>query len=152
MAMLQRRFASSLYAVRRSLERMLDKRDRILKDPEGYRKEQVNKRLPDDFDDLTDEEQQEIITQLEDVVADVDPYALREEIAELTKLINHARELEKREVETKLLKLKELLTSQGIFADAKMKLLMFTEHKDTLDYLAGDGRDGRPLGKLHEWG
>src|SRR3989442_14077152 len=152
MAMLQRRFASSLYAVRRSLERMRDKRDRILKDPEGYRKEQVNKRLPDDFDDLTDEEQQEIITQLEDVVADVDPAALREEIAELTKLINHARELEKREVETKLLKLRELLTSQGIFADAKMKLLMFTEHKDTLDYLAGDGRDGRPLGKLHEWG
>jgi superfamily II DNA/RNA helicase len=24
--------------------------------------------------------------------------------------------------------------------------------KDTLDYLAGDGRDGRPLGKLREWG
>src|SRR3989454_3212110 len=119
MAMLQRRFASSLYAVRRSLERMRDKRDRILKDPEGYRKEQVNKRLPDDFEDLTDEEQQEIITQLEDVVADVDPAALREEIAELTKLINHARELEKREVETKLLKLKELLTRQGIFADAR---------------------------------
>jgi superfamily II DNA or RNA helicase len=152
MAMLQRRFASSLYAVRRSLERMRDKRDRILKDPEAYRKEQVNKRLPDDFEDLTDEEQQEIISQLEDVVASIDPAALREEITELTKLINHARELEKREIETKLLKLKELLTSQGIFADPKMKLLMFTEHKDTLDYLAGDGRDGRPLGKLHEWG
>ena len=33
-----------------------------------------------------------------------------------------------------------------------MKLLVFTEHKDTLDYLAGDGKDGRPLGKLREWG
>ena len=33
-----------------------------------------------------------------------------------------------------------------------MKLLLFTEHKDTLDYLAGDGKDGRPLGKLREWG
>ena len=33
-----------------------------------------------------------------------------------------------------------------------MKLLVFTEHKDTLDYLAGDGHDGRPLGKLREWG
>ena len=33
-----------------------------------------------------------------------------------------------------------------------MKLLIFTEHKDTLDYLAGDGKDGRPLGKLSEWG
>src|SRR6267378_1722029 len=37
MAMLQRRFASTLYAVRRSLERMRDKRKRILEDPEGYR-------------------------------------------------------------------------------------------------------------------
>ena len=25
-----------------------------------------------------------------------------------------------------------------------MKLLVFTEHKDTLDYLVGDGQDGRP--------
>lgn len=152
MAMLQRRFASSLYAVRRSLERMRDKRERILKDPEGYRKELVNKRLPEDFDDLTDEEQQEIITALEDVVASIDPTALREEIAELTKLINHARELENREVETKLVSLKDLLTKQGIFADPKMKLLIFTEHKDTLDFLAGDGRDGRPMGRLREWG
>jgi superfamily II DNA or RNA helicase len=152
MAMLQRRFASSLYAVRRSLERMRDKRERILKDPEGYRREQMNKRLPEDFEDLTDEEQQDIITQLEDVVASVDPVALREEIADLTKLINHARELETQEVETKLVALKDLLTKQGIFADPKMKLLVFTEHKDTLDFLAGDGRESRPLGKLREWG
>lgn len=152
MAMLQRRFASSLYAVRRSLERMREKRERILKDPEGYRKEQINKRLPDDFDDLTDEEQQDIISQLEDVVVNVDPMALREEIAELTKLISHAQALEAREVETKLVALKELLTRQGVFADPKMKLLLFTEHKDTLDFLAGDGRDGRLLGKLRDWG
>ena len=33
-----------------------------------------------------------------------------------------------------------------------MKLLIFTEHKDTLYYLAGDGKGGRPLGKLLEWG
>ena len=152
MAMLQRRFASSLYAVRRSLERMCEKRERILRDPDGYRQEQMNRRLPEDFDDLTDEEQQEIISQLEDVVASVDPVALREEIAELQKLIAHAKELEAKEVETKLTALRTLLTKQGVFADPKMKLLIFTEHKDTLDYLAGDGRDGRPLGKFREWG
>src|SRR5437588_11839714 len=44
MAMLQRRFASSVYAVRRTLERMKDKRERILADPEGYRKEQCAKK------------------------------------------------------------------------------------------------------------
>src|SRR5205814_4541148 len=60
--------------------------------------------------------------------------------------------LEQREVESKLTKLREVITEEGIFDDPKMKLLVFTEHKDTLDYLAGDGSSGRPLGKLREWG
>ena len=152
MAMLQRRFASSMYAVRRSLERMKDKREKILADPDGYRKDQMEKRYPEDFDDLTDEEQQDIISELEDIVATIDPVSLREEIAELAKLVSHAKELEAKEIETKLTALRGLLTKQGLFDDPKMKLLIFTEHKDTLDYLAGDGKEGRPLGKLHEWG
>src|SRR5713226_2854289 len=41
MAMLQRRFASSIYAVRRSLQRMKEKREKILADPEGYRQDQL---------------------------------------------------------------------------------------------------------------
>ncbi len=152
MAMLQRRFASSVYAVRRSLERMKAKREKILEDPEAYRQEQIRKKVPDDFDDLTDEEQQEILDELEGVVASIDPEDLREEIIELGKLVDQARVLEDREVETKLTKLREVITEEGIFQDPKMKLLIFTEHKDTLDYLAGDGREGRPLGKLREWG
>src|SRR5208337_1386194 len=87
MAMLQRRFASSIYAVRRSLQRMKDKRELILKDPEGYRQAQINKRLPEDYEDLTDEERQEIVAQLEDLVVSYDPTALRDEIIELGKLI-----------------------------------------------------------------
>lgn len=152
MAMLQRRFASSIYAVRRSLERMKDKREKILADPEGYRQAQINKRVPDDFDDLPDDEQQEIIAELEDLVVSYDPAALRQEILELGQLIVQARQLEKSEVESKLVKLSELLKKYGIFEDPKMKLLIFTEHKDTLDFLVGNGKDGRPLGKLVEWG
>lgn len=152
MAMLQRRFASSLYAVRRSLERMRDKRKRILEDPEKYRQEQIKKKLPDDYDDLTDEEQEEILAELEDAVISIDPATLREEIQNLDRLVNQARILESRDVESKLKKLRQVLTEHNIFNDPKMKLLLFTEHKDTLDYLAGDGRDGRPLGKLREWG
>ena len=152
MAMLQRRFASSIYAVRRSLQRMKEKREHILADPEGYRQAQIDKRLPDDFDDLPDDEQQEIISELEDLVASYDPVALREEIIELGKLIQLAQALEKREVETKLVKLRDLITENGIFKDAAMKLLIFTEHKDTLDFLCGDGKEGRPFGKLREWG
>lgn len=152
MAMLQRRMASTVYAVRRTLERMRERREKILADPEGYRQEQVDRRLPDDFEDLTEEEQQEIIAQLEDVVATVDPAALRVEIAALSRLIDQARELESREVESKLAKLKGVLQEQGFFSDRSKKLLLFTEHKDSLDFLVGDGRDGRPLGKLREWG
>ncbi|WP_315701869.1 MULTISPECIES: SNF2-related protein [unclassified Bradyrhizobium] len=151
MAMLQRRFASSVYAVRRSLERMRDKRQKILVDPEKYRKEQIEDRLPGDFDDMTEEEQAEIEARLEGVVASVDPIALREEIQRLSKLIEHACTLERREIESKLVKLRKVLSENNVFSDPKMKLLIFTEHKDTLDYLAGDGKDGRPLGKLRQW-
>jgi len=143
MAMLQRRLASSVYAARRSLERMREKRQKILEDPQAYRQEQIAKKLPEDFDDLPEDEQQEIMAELEDVVASVDPAALREEILELTKLIDQARTLEQREVETKLNRLREVLSEQGAFKDPSMKLLLFTEHKDTLDYL---------VGKLTEWG
>jgi superfamily II DNA or RNA helicase len=96
MAMLQRRFASSVYAVRRTLERMKSKREKILENPEAYRQEQLRKRLPDDFDDLPEEEQEEILANLEDVVASIDPEDLREEILELGKLAEQARALESR--------------------------------------------------------
>ena len=152
MAMLQRRMASSVYAVRRSLERMRDRREKILADPEKYRQEQIERRIPDDFDDMDEEEQQTIIAKLEDQVLSYDPAILREEITELTKLAEHAKQIEGRDVHSKLNKLHSLLNEEGIFDDPKMKLLVFTEHKDTLDFLAADGKDGRPLGKLIEWG
>ncbi len=152
MAMLQRRMASSIYAVRRSLERMRARRQRIHDDPEAYRQEQIERKVPDDFDDLTEEERQRIIEQLEGEVLSIDPAVLREEIGRLTRLIDQAKELEVRDVQTKLIKLKAILKEEGIFDNPKMKLLIFTEHKDTLDFLASDGRDERPLGKLREWG
>ncbi len=152
MAMLQRRFASSIYAVRRTLERMKARREKILEDPEGYRQEQIAKRIPDDYEDLPEDAQEKILEDLEGVVASINPEDLREEILDLGKLAEQAVQLEEREVETKLQKLRDVITEKGIFDDPKMKLLLFTEHKDTLDYLAADGRDGRPLGKLREWG
>src|SRR2546430_9966104 len=54
------------------------------------------------------------------------------------------------EIESKLVKLRKVLSDNNVFNDPKMKLLIFSEHKDTLDYLAGDGKDGRPLGKLRQ--
>jgi len=46
------------------------------------------------FEDLTDDEQSAILDQLEDVVASIDPAALRVEILQLTRLIDDARRLE----------------------------------------------------------
>ncbi|MEX1096132.1 MAG: SNF2-related protein, partial [Planctomycetales bacterium] len=144
MAMLQRRMASSVYAVRKSLERMRARRQKILDDPEAHRQEQIERKLPEDFDDLTEEERQRLIEQLEEQVLSVDPAALREEIGRLTTLVEQAKRLEGRDVQSKLKKLRAILQEEGIFDNPKMKLLVFTEHKDTLDYLAGDGRDERP--------
>ena len=93
MAMLQRRFASSIRAARRSLERMRDKRQRILGNPAAYRQQQIDARVPDDFDDLPEEEQQEIMAALEDAVISVDPMALREEIGQLDKLVGACQRL-----------------------------------------------------------
>jgi superfamily II DNA or RNA helicase len=143
MALLQRRFASSMYAVRRTLERMKENREKILNDPEAYRQSQITRKLPDDFEELTDEEQEYIKDELEQVVASINPADLKDEIIQLSRLIDHAKVLEKKEIETKLTRLKEAITEHGIFKDPKMKLLIFTEHKDTLDYL---------VTKLKEWG
>lgn len=143
MALLQRRFASSIYAVRRTLERMKESREKALHNPDEYRKKQISRRLPDDFYDLTEEEQYGIVEELEKDVPTLDPSLLREDIRSLQGLIDQARILEKREIESKLIKLKVVLTQQGIFSDPKMKLLIFTEHKDTLEFL---------VGKLREWG
>ena len=146
MAMLQRRFASSICAARCSLERMQARREKILANPAAYRQAQITRRIPENFDELTEAEQQDMLDELEQVVATIDPQALRHEIAQLGQLITQARELEARKevVETKLRVLRDQLVKEGVFADAKMKLLLFTEHKDTLDYLVRKIRD--------EWG
>ncbi|RME94364.1 MAG: DUF3883 domain-containing protein [Verrucomicrobia bacterium] len=152
MAMLQRRLASSVHAVRRSLERMRDKRREILENPEAYRRRLIERKLPDDYDDLPEDEQMAIREELEAAVSSINPADLQEEILRLDRLIAQARALETRELESKLAKLRDVLTQENIFRDPRMKLLIFTEHKETLDYLAGDGQDGRPLGKLRQWG
>ena len=152
MAMLQRRMASSVYAVRRTLERMKERREKILADPEAYRRNQVDARIPDDIDEYDEEEQENILAKIEAEVLSYDPTTLRAEVADLTKLIEQARKIEASDEQTKLTVLKAILNKQGVFADDQMKLLIFTEHKDTLDFLVGDGKDGRPVGKLREWG
>ena len=152
MALLQRRFASSIYAVRKSLERMKDRREWILNHPDEYRNQVVQKKLPENYDELPEDERDSIWEDLESSVLYYDPNELKEEIIQLNILIGLAKSLEDKNIESKIIKLQELLHQEEIFTNYKTKLLIFTEHKDTLDYLAGNGKDGKPLGKLIQWG
>jgi hypothetical protein len=98
---------------------MRDKRQKILEDPEAYRQSVIERKRPDDFDDLTEVEQEQILQNLESVVASINPQDLKLEIVELDRLIIQAKRLEQREVESKLVKLKQVLTDRGLFGDPK---------------------------------
>ena len=68
---------------------------------------------------------------------------VREEIAELRALAVRAEDVERAGVEAKLAKLAKLLRRQGFFDRPDQRLVLFTEFKDTLDYL---------IEKLEAWG
>ena len=60
---------------------------------------------------------------------------VHKEIDELRKLAEKARSLQDSGSEEKLARLKSILQEQGFFDDPDLRLLIFTEFKDTLDYL-----------------
>ena len=161
MALLQRRFASSMYAIRCSLERMKTRRQKMLDNPlprPTSLKFDLSS-IDEKFDDLTEEEQEKVIKETEEYTAYASPDTLRREIREFEILIEQAKSIEKREIESKLRKLKDVLVKQGVFSDPDMKLLIFTEHKDSLDYLVEKIKDwgltvtqihgGMPIGNLN---
>lgn len=133
MAMYQRRFASSIHAVRRSLERRLQKLDKRLRQPTPA--PTFDERQLEDLDELPDEEASKVLEEVEEISLPSESIAIKEEISELRPLLKKAIELESREVSSKLNKLREILIDQKIFDEPKTKLLIFTEHKETLDYL-----------------
>ena len=40
---------------------MKERREEILKDPEAYRRKRIERRIPDDFDELPEDEQSELL-------------------------------------------------------------------------------------------
>ena len=117
-----------------------------------------------DFDDYGDEERED----LEDIVIDAATAAataedLEAEVAELKELVRLADGVRRSGVDTKWLELRGLLRSDRFAASAPSdaldahpdinggsepvrKLIVFSEHKDTLDYVAGriEAELGRP--------
>ncbi len=141
MTLYQRRLASSTYAVRQSLEKRAKRLDEAIK--KGLRILQDEISLPDleDLEEMEEAEREKWEERLALISIAQNPEQVREEIADLRKLAQMAEHVEG--TEAKLTKLREVLREQGFFDMPEQRLLIFTEYKDTLDYL---------VGKLREWG
>jgi superfamily II DNA or RNA helicase len=144
MSLYQRRLASSTYAMRHSLEN----RARRLED--GLKRAQELARLappdlpdPEELEEMEEAERERLEEQLEAVTLAANARQIQEEIQELKALADQAQRVENSGAEAKLSKLKELLQQEGFFDHPDKRLLIFTEFKDTLDYL---------VERLKSWG
>lgn len=136
MALYQRRLASSTYSLRHSLE------NRAKRLAEGLKRAVELVRTappvipdPDEMEEM-EEADRERLEQIIEAMSLADSAAqVHEEIAELQTLAVQAKAVEDSNAEAKLVRLKALLDSEGFFAKPDQRLLIFTEFKDTLDYL-----------------
>lgn len=144
---MQRRLTSSIYAIMKTLQnryRALDGLiELIIQNPSLWKKRMDFDVEFDDYDDyseLTDEEKES----LEHIFADPRKFKLfttatsieqiRSERNQVLELKKYAEELYHNNTEEqKLIRLRKFLTEENV-SDGR-KLVLFTEHKDTLDYL-----------------
>jgi len=155
MSLFQRRLASSSYSLQRSLEK------RALRLEEKLRRaQQVSRDLPLDFlrdfpspeelEEMEDSDRERMEEQLDSITLAQNPAQVREEIQELRVFAGRAQELADSNAEAKLSKLKILLDCYGFYDAPQQRLLIFTEFKDTLDYLLRRFRDwGFHVGCIH---
>jgi superfamily II DNA or RNA helicase len=140
---LQRRLASSLNAIFNSLKKRRQRFADLLEELDGLSPAEQRQRLlnlgkPVDSeagsDDINDEELEDLA--VESTVAE-QMDQLREELRELERLVRLAQQTIDLGTETKLTKLKECLERAEFneLKDGRGKLLIFTEHRDTLEYL-----------------
>ena len=144
MSLYQRRLASSTYAMRRSLEN----RARRLEDGLTRAQDLVRKAPPDlpdpeELEEMEESERDRLEALLEAITLAGSADLVRREVHELRRLAVQAKAVEEAGTEAKLSKLNVLLHQEGFFDHADQRLLLFTEFKDTLDYL---------MGRLRSWG
>jgi superfamily II DNA/RNA helicase len=131
LTVLQRRLASSMTAIRMSLERRL-KRPRDLQKL-GKLKQEYGE-LPDDLEDLTEAERWHFEDDLVERLTMSETMAeLEAEIEDLERLVKLAKANEKNVPETKFEELRGVVSAH--LSGREERLLVFTEHKDTLDFL-----------------
>jgi len=131
---LQRRLASSVRAVRASLERRRQRLEELLR--LGAWVAQRGSVDEEELEDLPEADrlrrEQELVERL---TAAETREELQQEIERLGELVRLARDVERREVETKLRELRRVMETEQLQRSGE-KLLVFTESRETLEYLA----------------
>jgi SNF2 family DNA or RNA helicase len=135
---MQRRAASSARAIRRTLERRLSRIEKALEDPAAYLRSRrdFQASLPVDRDELEELDEDARWRLEEEALSEWLPNTIAELEAEqqaLVPLLTMALEVEGKE--RKLTELLDVVRNLGLKQDRTKQLLIFTEHKDTLDYL-----------------
>ena len=136
MALYQRRLASSTHAMRCSLENRANRLEKGLQQAQELA-QTAPPSLPDwdELDEMEEGEREKLERMLEAVTLAGNAEMVRAEIAELRELAVAAKGVEQGRAEAKLGKLQGLLQSEGFYDHPDRRLLLFTEFKDTLDYL-----------------
>ncbi len=154
LTVLQRRLASSTHAIVRSLQRRRDRleskrRDMLTPQPRLLDDTTLGARLADP-DELDSHELEDLEEQVVDAATAARTVAeLDVEIAQLQKLVALAEQVRDSGEDRKWAELRSLLLDADLLRDpqgAPRKLIVFTEHKDTLFYLTEQIRNilGRP--------
>ena len=129
---LQRRMASSTHALLRSLERRRHRLKKMLEGSGGAG--QPRAYSEDELGDMSERDRWEEEEVWETLSVAENRHELEGEISTLGGLISQAREIIGGEDEAKLSQLKSTLAEMGR-ANARDKILIFTESKDTLQYI-----------------
>ena len=151
MSMYQRRLASSTFAMGRSLENRAKRLEDGLKQAQDLA-QTAPPDLPDldDLEEMEDAERERLERMLEAVTLAGNAGEVRREISELRELAEQAKSVEGAGSEAKLNRLRELLQERGFFDEPDKRLLIFTEFRDTLDYLVKTLRGwGFQVGSIH---
>lgn len=151
LTILQRRLASSPEAIYQSLRRRRERLERQL--AEGKLGKRAKEFYDTDFDedDLSADEQKNFEQKVVDHASAAATIAeLKAEIKTLKRLENMANDVRVRDVDRKWEELSRLLQDDGAMFDSngnREKLIIFTEHRDSMNYLTDKIRSGKYIRK-----
>lgn len=144
MSLYQRRLASSMAALMNSLSNRANRLEKKLKDAKELAQEAPPEPpTEEDREEMEEAEFERLERIFEAVTFTENADLVKDEIEELRQLAERARGIMDDGTEAKLARLRQLLQDQGFFKDPAQRLLIFTEFRDTLNYL---------VERLREWG